>query len=152
MGWYYGFNSPFKAEVYFISTRQWTDQKWGTQNPLMIRDPEFGAMRMRAFGTYAFRVTDPGAFLKQIVATDPGFEVFEISNQLRNTIVARFSDVLGQAKIPALDLAGNYQRISELARERIAPDLQTMGLTLTLFYVENISLPPEVEQAIDKRA
>jgi membrane protease subunit (stomatin/prohibitin family) len=152
MGWKYGFNSPFKAEVYFVSTRQWTDQKWGTQNPLMIRDSEFGAVRVRAFGTYAFRVTDPAAFLRQLVATDPNLEVYEISNQLRNTIVARFSDVLGQAKIPLLDLAGNYERISNLARERIAPDLQSMGLSLTLFYTENISVPPEVEQAMDRRA
>jgi membrane protease subunit (stomatin/prohibitin family) len=150
-GWKYGFHSPFKAEVYFVSTRQWTDQKWGTQNPIMMRDPEFGPVRIRAFGTYAFKVTDPGAFLKQLVATDPNFEVFEISNQMRNTIVSRIADVLGQAKIPVLDLAGNYEKMSKLCLERIAPDLQNMGLTLTLFYVENISLPPEVEQALDKR-
>jgi len=151
MGWYYGFNSPFKAEVYFVATRQWTDQKWGTQNPLMIRDSDFGAVRVRAFGTYAFRVTDPAAFLRQIVATDPNLEVYEISNQLRNTIVSRFSDVVGQERIPVLDLAGNYERIGELAREKITPDLASMGLALTLFYVENISLPPEVEAALDKR-
>jgi membrane protease subunit (stomatin/prohibitin family) len=151
MGWYYGFESPFKAEVYFVATRQWTDQKWGTQNPLIVRDPEYGAVRVRAFGTYAFRVTDPAAFLRQIVATDPNLEVYEISNQLRNTIVSRFSDVLGQERIPILDLAGNYERIGELAREKIAPDLASMGLALTLFYIENISLPPEVESALDKR-
>src|SRR5262249_35983074 len=128
-----------------------TDQKWGTQNPIMMRDPEFGPVRIRAFGTYAFKVTDPGAFLKQLVATDPNFEVFEISSQMRNTIVSRIADVLGQAKIPVLDLAGNYEKMSKLCLEKIAPDLQSMGLTLTLFYVEDISLPPEVEQALDKR-
>lgn len=150
-GWKYGFSSPFKAEVYFISTKQWTDQKWGTQNPIMMRDPEFGPVRVRAFGTYAFHVTDPGLFLKQLVATDPSFETFEISNQLRNTIQAKFVDVIGQSKLAVLDLAGNYQKLSGLAADAITPDLATMGLALTLFYIENISLPPEVEQALDKR-
>jgi membrane protease subunit (stomatin/prohibitin family) len=152
MGWKYGFSSPFKAEIYFVSTRQWTDQKWGTQNPVILRDPEFGPIRVRAYGTYAFRVTDPGAFLRQLVATEPDFEVYDISNQLRNTIVSRFSDVMGQAKIPIVDLAGNYERISQIALGKIGPDLDKMGLSLTLFYTENISLPPEVEQALDKRA
>ena len=150
-GWKYGFNSPFKAEVYFVSMRQWTDQKWGTQNPIMMRDPEFGPVRVRAFGTYAMHVADPGTFLKQLVATDPSFETWEIANQLRNTIVSRFVDALGQAKIAVLDLAGNYDRISKVALERIRPDLESMGLALTGFYIENISLPAEVEQALDKR-
>ncbi len=150
-GWKYGFESPFKAEVYFISTKQWTDQKWGTQNPIMTRDPEFGPIRIRAFGTYAFQVTDPAVFVRQLVATDPSFETYEISNQLRNTIVARFTDVLGTAKIPALDLAGNYDKISKTALETIKPDLASLGLSLTLFYIENVSLPPEVEQALDTR-
>ncbi|MEI8197762.1 MAG: SPFH domain-containing protein [Phycisphaerae bacterium] len=150
-GWKYGFNSPFMAEVYFISMRQWTDQKWGTQNPIMLRDAEFGPVRVRAFGTYAFHVSDPAVFLQQLVATDPSFEAFEISNQLRNTISAKFVDVIGQSKIPVLDLAGNYQKLSATAQEAIKPDLAGMGLALTLFYIENISLPPEVEQALDKR-
>jgi membrane protease subunit (stomatin/prohibitin family) len=151
-GWKYGFNSPFKAEVYFIATRQWTDQKWGTQNPIMLRDPEFGPVRVRAFGSYAFRVSDAGTFLKQLVATDPSFETYEIAAQLRNTIVSRFVDVIGAARIPMLDLAGNYEKISALAREKIAPEMAGMGLAVTQFYVENISLPPEVEQALDKRS
>jgi membrane protease subunit (stomatin/prohibitin family) len=151
-GWKYGFNSPFKAEVYFVSTKQWTDKKWGTQNPIMVRDPEFGPVRIRAFGSYAFRVSDPGTFLKELVATDPSFEAYEITNQLRNVIVSRFVDVLGAAKMPMLDLAGNYEKISALAREKILPEMQGMGLTVTQFLVENISLPPEVEAALDKRA
>src|SRR5258708_1325727 len=106
-GWKYGFNSPFKAEVYFISMRQWTDQKWGTQNPIMMRDAEFGPVRVRAFGSYAFHVLDAATFLKQLVVTDPSFESYEISNQLRNTIVSKFVDVVAQAKIAVLDLAGN---------------------------------------------
>ncbi len=150
-GWKYGFNSPFKAEVYFISMRQWTDQKWGTQNPIMLRDPEFGPVRVRAFGSYAFHVTDPATFLKQLVVTDPTFEAFEISNQLRNTIVSRFVDAMAQAKIAVLDLAGNYDKISKVAGEVIKPDLAGLGLALTSFLIENISLPPEVEQALDNR-
>src|SRR5579884_1527848 len=150
-GWKYGFNSPFKAEVYFISTRRWTDQKWGTANPIMLRDPEFGPVRVRAFGTYAVQVTDPATFLRQLVATDPSFETYEITGQLRNTIVARFADAIGQAKIAVLDLAGNYDRISHIALEQIRPDLAAMGLALSSFYIENISLPPEVEQMLDKR-
>src|SRR5271154_180046 len=150
-GWKYGFNSPFKAEVYFISMRQWTDQKWGTQNPIMMRDPEFGPVRVRAFGSYAFHVSDPATFLKQLVITDPMFETFEVSNQLRNTIVSRFVDSIGQAKIAVLDLAGNYDKISKVALEVIKPDLSALGLSLTSFLIENISLPPEVEQALDQR-
>jgi len=150
-GWKYGFSSPFKAEVYFISTRQWTDQKWGTQNPIMLRDPEFGPVRVRAFGTYAMHVSDPGTFLKQLVATDPSFETYEIAHQLRNVIVSRFVDAVGQLKIAVLDLAGNYDTIGKIVQDRIRPDLASMGLALTAFFVENISLPQEVEQALDKR-
>src|SRR5271165_4725189 len=150
-GWKYGFSSPFKAEVYFISTRRWTDQKWGTQNPIMMRDPEFGPVRVRAFGTYAVQVTDPAAFLRQLVSTDPSFETYEITAQLRNTIVARFTDAIGRAKMAVLDLAGNYDKIAKVAMEGIGPDLAQMGLSLPAFYIENVSLPPEVEQALDTR-
>jgi membrane protease subunit (stomatin/prohibitin family) len=151
-GWKYGFNSPFKAEVYFVSTRQWTDKKWGTQNPFMMRDPEFGPIRVRAFGSYAFRVSDPAVFMRELVATDPSFESYEIANQLRNVIVSRMVDAMGQSKIPILDLAGNYEKLSQIAKERIAPEMQGMGLTITQFLVENVSLPPDVEQMLDKRS
>jgi len=151
LGWKYGFESPFKCEIYFISTRQWTDQKWGTQNPIMVRDPEFGPIRLRAFGTYAFKITDPGTFLKELVATDPSFEAYEISKQFRNVIVSRFVDVIGSVNIPMLDLAGNYEKLGKLALDRISPELAKMGVSLTQFFVENISLPPEVEAALDKR-
>jgi len=151
LGWKYGFESPFKCEVYFIATRQWTDQKWGTQNPVMMRDAEFGPVRVRAFGSYAFKVTDPGTFVKELVATDPSFEAYEISAQFRNVIVSRFVDTVASMKIPVLDLAGNYEKVGTLALNRIAPDLSKMGISLTQFYIENISLPPEVEKALDKR-
>ncbi|MDY3557509.1 SPFH domain-containing protein [Gemmata sp. JC673] len=152
LGWKYGFESPFKCEVYFISTRQWTNQKWGTQNPIMYRDPEFGPVRLRAFGNYAFKITDPGTFLKELVSTDPSFELYEISAQFRNVVVSRFIDALGASRIPMLDLAGNYEKVGRIALERIAPEMAKMGVSLTQFFVENISLPPEVESALDKRS
>ncbi len=151
-GWKYGFNSPFRAECYFISTRQFTDLKWGTPNPIMMRDPDFGIIRLRAFGTYAMHVSDAATFLRQQVATNPVFESFQISSQMRDTIVSRFTDVVGQCHIPALEMAGNYDKISQTALTKIKTDLATLGVELTLFYVENISLPPEVEKAIDTRA
>jgi membrane protease subunit (stomatin/prohibitin family) len=151
MGWKHGFHSPFKAEVYFLSMRQWTDQKWGTASPIMLRDPEFGPVRIRAFGNYTFQISDPVVFLRQLVSTDPSFETYEIANQLRNTIVARFIDAIGQAKLPVLDMAGNYDKVAQVALEKIRPDLEQMGLKLTAFFIENISLPPEVEQALDTR-
>src|SRR3954469_1149227 len=102
-GWKYGFNSPFKAEVYFVSTRTFTDRKWGTKNPFMVRDPEFGPVRLRAFGTFAVKVSDPPTFIKQVVGTNSRFSVEEINQQLRDMMVARFADVLGESKIPVLD-------------------------------------------------
>jgi membrane protease subunit (stomatin/prohibitin family) len=152
LGWKYGFESPFKCEVYFVATRQWTDQKWGTQNPVLMRDPEFGPIRLRAFGTYAFKISDPTTFLREIVSTDPSFEAFEISAQFRNAIVSRFVDAVGNLKMPILDLVGNYDRLSKLALQQIKPDLAAMGVELTQFYVESVSLPPEVEAALDKRS
>jgi membrane protease subunit (stomatin/prohibitin family) len=152
MGWKHGFNSPFKAEVYFVSTRQFTDQKWGTRNPVMLRDPEFGPIRLRAFGTYAFRCTDAAALLREIVGTDGHFTIDEVTEQLRNLIVSRFPDALAEAKIAALDLAAKYDELGEVVRERLAPEYASYGLALTKLLVENISLPPEVEEAIDKRS
>jgi membrane protease subunit (stomatin/prohibitin family) len=149
--WKYGFNSPFKAEVYFINTRQFTDLKWGTANPIMMRDAEFGAVRLRAFGTYAIRVSEPQTLMKEIVGTDGLFQVEEISDQLRNLVVADFTDALGQMKVPALDLAGRYRELSSTIRERVEPHFQQYGLDLPTFLIENISLPPEVEAALDKR-
>lgn len=153
-GWKYGFESPFKCEVYFVATRVFTDLKWGTMNPVMLRDAEFGPVRLRAFGTYALKVKDAGAFIKQIVGTAPGgdFTTDDIVNQLRNNIVARFGDVLGECKIPALDLASRYDELAAQLGLRITPELDPWGLELNKLLVENISLPPEVEQAMDKRS
>ncbi|MCM8529009.1 MAG: SPFH domain-containing protein [Lentisphaeraceae bacterium] len=151
-GWKHGFESPFKAEVIFVSTRQIVDQKWGTKNPIMLRDPEFGPLRLRAFGTYAIRVDDASVFIKEIVGTDGEFTNDEINSQLRNIIVSRFTDKLGESKIPALDLASNYDEIGELIHEKINPEFNEYGIKLTKFLIENIALPPEVEEALDKRS
>ncbi len=151
-GWKYGFESPFKAEVYFVSTRQFTDQKWGTMNPIMLRDAEFGPVRLRAFGTYVFRAKDPAALIRNIVGTDAHFTTDEVTNQLRNMIVSRFADVVGESKIPVLDLAANYDELGKFLTQRIAPDLEGFGLELSRLLVENISLPPAVEEALDKRS
>lgn len=149
--WDHGFNSPFKAEVYFFNTRQFTNLKWGTRNPIMIRDSEFGAVRLRAFGTYSMRITDPKLFMQEIMGTDGNFRVEEISDQLRNLIVTRFSTIVAQANIPVLDMAANTEQLSQFITTKIAPEFQAYGLALTQVLVENISLPDEVEQALDKR-
>jgi membrane protease subunit (stomatin/prohibitin family) len=150
-GWKYGFNSPFMAEVYFCSMRQFTDLKWGTMNPIMMRDAEFGPVRLRAFGTYVVRVSDPPVLIRQIVGTDGRFTVEEIVNQLRNLIVSRFAEIAGQSKIPVLDMAANYGELGSFLTNRIAPEFQAYGIELSKLLVENISLPPAVEEALDKR-
>jgi membrane protease subunit (stomatin/prohibitin family) len=149
--WAYGFDSPFKAEVYFINTKNFTDLKWGTKNPVMLRDPEFGAVRMRAFGTYVMKVKDPATFIREIVGTDAHFTVDEISDQLRSMISGRFADILAESRIPVLDLASNYKDLSNFITQRLASEFLAYGLELTLLVIENISLPPEVEEALDKR-
>lgn len=150
-GWKYGFNSPFKAEVYFVNTRQFTDLKWGTANPIMLRDAEFGPVRLRAFGTYAMKVTDPAALVREVTGTSGRFTTDGLSDQLRNIIVSRFSEVLAESKIPALDLAANYSELGGFLGERIKPTVAAYGIDLTTLLVENISLPPEVEAALDSR-
>jgi membrane protease subunit (stomatin/prohibitin family) len=150
-GWKYGFESPFKAEVYFVNTRQFTDQKWGTMNPIMLRDAEFGPVRLRAFGTYAMKVVDPGALVKEIAGTSGRLTAEGLSDQVRNFIVSRFSEVLGESKIPALDLAANYSELGGFMLERVKPGITPYGIDLMALLVENISLPPEVEQALDSR-
>ncbi len=129
-GWKYGFNSPFMAEVYFCSMRQFTDLKWGTMNPIMMRDAEFGPVRLRAYGSYVVKVNDPQTLIRQIVGTDGRFTVEEIVNQLRNLIVSRFAEIAGQSKIPVLDMAANYGEMGEFLTKRISPEFQTYGLEL----------------------
>src|SRR5947209_4184684 len=149
--WKYGFNSPFKAEVYFVNTKQFTDMKWGTSNPIMMRDQDFGMVRLRAFGIYSIRVADPRAFIKEVAGTNSRFETEDIEGQLKRTLVSCFTDALGESKIPALDLASNYNELSQVARARISNEFMTFGIEMTKFFIENISLPPEVEAAMDRR-
>ena len=149
--WPHGFSSPFKAEVYFINMRRFTDLKWGTKNPLMLRDKEFGPVRLRAFGTYSIRVSEPQIFLKEIVGTGGHFQTGDIADQLRNLIVSRFADILGESGIPLLDLAANYNELGDFITQKIRPEFASYGLDVMQMLVENISLPPEVETALDKR-
>jgi len=149
--WDHGFQSPFKAEIYFVSLKQFTDLKWGTKNPVMLRDSDFGPTRLRAFGTYAIRVEDPKVFLREIVGTDGEFTTGEITGQLRNIIVSRFSNAIASSGIPVLDLAANYDDLGKFAGLKIGEEMTEYGLTLTKLLVENVSLPPEVEKAMDRR-
>jgi membrane protease subunit (stomatin/prohibitin family) len=150
-GWRHGFESPFKAEIYFVNTRRFTDLKWGTKNPVTLRDPEFGPVRLRAFGTYVIRVMDAGTFIREIAGTDGHFTTDEVTDQLRNLIVSRFSTAIGASGIPVLDLAASYDQLSDFVTRKIAPEFAVYGLELTKLLVENVSLPPAVEQALDKR-
>ena len=150
--WDHGFNSPFKAEVYFVNTKRFSDLKWGTKNPIMVRDPEFSMVRLRAFGTYEIRITDPKQFMNEIVGTDGHFTVDEIDEQLTNLIVSKFTTIVGESNISVLDMASNYEKFSAYISEKIAPYFGEYGLNLTKILVENISLPNEVEKALDKRS
>lgn len=152
-GWKYGFESPFKADVYYINTRLFTGNKWGTSNPVMMRDQDFGIVRMRAFGTYDFRIVEPRLFLKEVAGTDHQFRLEEFADTMRSRLVSIFSDALASSKIPVLDVATRYTEIGEALLPLINPVLQgKYGLELSSFVIENVSVPPEVEQAIDKRS
>ncbi len=149
--WDHGFKSPFKSEIYFVNTTRFNDLKWGTKNPIMLRDPEFGPTRLRAFGTYSVKVSDPARFLVEIVGTDGEFTMDEISYQIRNIIVQEFSRVIATAGIPVLDMAANTAELGKLVATRISETIAQYGLTIPELYIENISLPPAVEEALDKR-
>jgi membrane protease subunit (stomatin/prohibitin family) len=149
--WDHGFDSPFKSEVYFVNTTRFNDQKWGTKNPIMARDPEFGPVRLRAFGSYSMRVADPGKFLTEIVGTDGEFTADEISFQIRNVILQEVSQVLAKSGIPVLDMAANTADLGRIVTQAIGPKIADYGLSIPEFYIENISLPEEVEKVLDKR-
>ncbi len=152
-GWKYGFQSPFKADVYYVTTRLFTGNKWGTSNPIMMRDNDFGIVRVRAFGTFDFRITDPKLFLKEVAGSDHHFRLDEFHETMRSRIVSLFSEALAQAKIPVLDVAMRYSEMGEALLPLINPvTTAKYGIELPSFIVENVSVPPEVEQAIDKRS
>ena len=151
-GWKYGFDSPFKAEVYFVNTRQITDLKWGTPNPVMMRDADFGPIRLRAFGTYAMKAVDPKALLKELIGTDSSFEVDEINELLRAIVASAFADLVASSQISALDLAASYQELSEQLRQMVIERVDDeYGLDIPQFHIVNVSFPEEVEKALDTR-
>lgn len=147
-GWKYGFDSPFKAEVYFVSTRNFTDQKWGTKNPITLSDNRFGMLEIRAFGTYVIKVEDPALFIREIVGTDGQFTTEEISNQLRSLVVTRFTDAIGEADLPVEKYAANTNEISVLVKGIMQEDFKSYGIGLTNFLIENVSMPEEVKAEI----
>ena len=151
--WKYGFNSPFKADVYYVNTRLFTGNKWGTANPIMLRDDDFGIVRARAYGTFDFRIVEPKVFLREVAGSDQNFRLDEFADTMRSRIVSVFSDALASASVPVLDVATRYTELGEALLPLINPAVTTKyGLEIASFIVENVSVPPEVEQAIDKRS
>ncbi|WP_299216719.1 SPFH domain-containing protein [uncultured Dokdonia sp.] len=147
-GWKYGFNSPFKAEVYFVNTHLFTDEKWGTKNPITLSDERFGLVEIRAFGTYAFKVSDPGKFIVDIVGTDSNFTNFEINEHLKSLIATRFTDTVGEANLPIELYAANTSELSETCQEVMQPEFMSVGISLERFYIENVSMPEELKKEI----
>lgn len=147
-GWKYGFNSPFKCEVYFVNTKQFIDQKWGTRNPIILNDDRFGMLEIRSFGTYAIRVEDAGTFIREIVGTDGNFTSEKVTEQLRSIVVTRFTDAIGESKITVEMMAGSVNELSDLAHAQIQPEFKEYGLDLTKFLIENVSMPEEIKKEI----
>jgi len=147
-GWKYGFNSPFKAEVYFVNTRIFTDEKWGTKNPITLNDERFGLVEIRAFGTYTFRITDAGKFIVDVVGTDSNFTSFEVNEHLKSLIATRFTDTVGEANLPIELYAANTTELSETCREVMQPEFERLGIGLEKFYIENVSMPEELKKEI----
>lgn len=150
-GWKYGFDSPWKAEVYYVNTRQFTDMKWGTQNPIIVRDAEFGMVRLRAFGAYSIRVVDPAKLLRELAGTDPQFRTEEVQEFLRQLIIGHLGPALAAANVPMLDLTTQQLRIGMQLAGALTEELSSYGIQVPKFMIENISVPPEVEAALDKR-
>ena len=153
LGWKYGFQSPFKCDVYYINTRLFTGNKWGTSNPVLMRDKDFGVVRIRAFGTYDFRIVQPALFLKEVAGTDQNFRIDEFADTMRSRIVSVFTEALAKAQVPVLDVATRYGDLGQALVQIINPAMvEKYGIEVTSFVLENVSVPPEVEQAIDKRS
>jgi len=151
--WKYGFESPFKADIYFVTTRLFTGNKWGTSNPIMLRDEDLGVVRARAFGIYDFKVVDPRMFLKEVAGTDHHFHLDEFADTMRSRVVSVFSEALAQSRVPVLDVARRYSELGGSLLPLINPVMTAKyGIEISSFIVENVSVPPEVEQAIDKRS
>ena len=153
LGWKYGFQSPFKCDVYYLNTRLFTGNKWGTANPVMMRDRDFGVVRLRAFGSYDFRIVDAPKFLREVAGTDQNFRLDEFADTMRSRIVSVFTEALARAGVPALDVAQRYTELGEALLPIVNPAIRDKyGLEITTFLIESVSVPPELEQAIDKRS
>lgn len=147
-GWKYGFNSPFKAEVYFVSTKNFIDQRWGTKSPIILNDPRFGMLEIRSYGTYTFKITEAGKFIKEIVGTSGNFTTQQIEDQLRSVIVTRFSDAIGEANLPVETYAANLNELSRAIFSYMQDDFLVYGMDVTKFLIENVSMPDEVKKEI----
>ncbi|WP_347373555.1 SPFH domain-containing protein [Aequorivita sp. Q41] len=147
-GWKYGFNSPFKAEIYFVNTHLFTDEKWGTKNPITLSDDRFGLVEIRAFGSYAYKINDAGKFIVDIVGTDNNFTNFEINEHLKSLIATRFTDTVGEAKLPIELYAANTTELSETCKEVMQPEFNSVGISLEKFYIENVSMPEDLKKEI----
>lgn len=152
MSWAYGFETPFKADIYFVNTKQFTNQKWGTSNPIIVRDNDYGAVRIRAFGTYSFKIDDAYEFMNNISGTCSSFSTEEISSYLRSMIVGGISDTIGESKISILDLAGNMQELAKIVQDKVSVDFKEIGLKFSKFNFESFSLPAELEKALDENS
>ena len=151
--WKFGFNSPFKADVYYLNTRLFTGNKWGTANPIMMRDDDLGIVRARAFGTFDFKIVDPKLFLKEVAGSDHNFRLDEFAETMRSRVVSVFADALASAKVPVFDVASRYTELGEALLPLLNPVVTAKyGIQLASFIIENVSVPPEVETAIDKRS
>ncbi len=150
MSWKYGFETPFKSDIYFVNTKQFTNQKWGTVNPILVRDKDYGAVRIRGFGNYSFKVDDAYVFMQNLSGTNTSFETTQITDYLRSIVLSGISDTIGESKIPVLDMAANLQELSKIVETKVADDFKSIGLELTNFVFESFSLPEELEKALDK--
>ncbi len=150
MSWKYGFESPFKSDVYFVNTKQFTNMKWGTQNPIIIRDADYGAVRVRAYGTYSFKVSDPYVFMSELSGTNSSFSTYDITEWLRSMVVTHTSDIIGESKIPVLDMAGNLVELGKMLKERLTEELKSIGVEICTFNFENFSMPEALEKALDE--
>jgi len=149
-GWVHGFNSPFKAEVYFLNTKRFTNQKWGTPNVFYLRDADFGRVSLRAFGTYTMKINDPVKFIQEVLGTSGDFTTSEIASELRSLIVTQFIDALGEIQMPLLDMAQNYKDLSIKCQEELSEDFLEYGLEITKFLVSSISLPEALQAKLDE--
>lgn len=150
LSWKYGFENPFRSDVYFVNTKQFTNEKWGTSNPIILRDKDYGAVRIRGYGTYSFKVDDPFVFMQELSGTGNSFRTQDITDYLRSMVVTGISDAIGESKIPILDMAANLIELGQMVQKSMEQSFKDIGIKLVKFNFENFSLPKELEEAMDK--